>query len=504
VTSHFKDDGAYVSPRYSFRNSHRHSYEDDEDYEDYDNYEDREYYRVKYYNREATTLIQRSPRLRDLILRDHFSKLNELMQLLVISCLDLETIDLYVRAASSHYSENTDAIQMDPMPTGSHFTKLREFRIDGELSPSVYQAIAELVSRSTATLEVAWLIAAYDLSSWQPINGTVNSSHTNNETSWARCTRLRELVLQDRGFSTSEFCCDIPYNQCRTALGAAVVEASPTTTVLDRLERLMLAVRVPCSPNHHDYRSIRYRNETPMFPLWKTRRSCNTTVSERRKEREHRLAFVLWARELYGRIKNFKRLRALEIEWYGCSTISEMTLEDALQLFYETEFNEDVTKGINFKRREDLTRTDKGWWGPITKADLSWLGLLWQTQAEQEAEAETQHLTLLVAEQSSVEFDTSYAHLTDPFQRRVGRIWEDWMYLVGSCPHYWTDRTYDRRWHSCGCQYNYDGDYCGTDPLDGMEEDHIVVSREINSVCSGMFTADIARWKSRKANRGRF
>ncbi|KAK5814610.1 hypothetical protein F5H01DRAFT_368348 [Linnemannia elongata] len=41
--------------------------------------------------------------------------------------------------------------------------------------------------------------------------------------------------------------------------------------------------------------------------------------------------------ELFGRLKDLKQLRDLEIEWYMCSSISEMTLENALELFCETE-----------------------------------------------------------------------------------------------------------------------------------------------------------------------
>ncbi|KAK3834174.1 MAG: hypothetical protein JOS17DRAFT_738306 [Linnemannia elongata] len=144
-------------------------------------------------------------------------------------------------------------------------------------------------------------------------------------------------------------------------------------------------------------------------------------------KREHRLAFVLLVRELYGRLKALKRLRSLEIEWYVCLTIQSMTLEYALQLFYETEFEEEdeEVRGIKLKRKEDLTRTSEGWWGPITTADLRWLGLSWSTKAEQQAKADTQQLLLLANKQSNVEPNTSYAQLADPFHRRVGRIWEE-------------------------------------------------------------------------------
>ncbi|KAG0296877.1 hypothetical protein BGZ96_008232 [Linnemannia gamsii] len=307
--------------------------------DDYD--EDSEYYDriIQYYDWEATTLIQRSPQLRDLVLRDHSGKLKELMQLLVTSCLDLETVDLSTKEVVTQDGDNTDTTGMGPMPARSQFSKLREFRIEGRWSPSTYQTIAELISRSTATLEVAW----FNRCSWHPVTNIANPFHIDTEISWARCTQLKELVLYQE-----KECCrtNFSWNTCNTTLAAFAINASSAATVFSCLERLKLVVGVPCLLECHSCRSER-GHRTPISPRRTTAPSRCATASERERERENRLAFVLQAREFYGRIKDLKRLRDLKIEWYACSIIQGMNLEDALQLFYETEFDEDEAKGQN-------------------------------------------------------------------------------------------------------------------------------------------------------------
>ncbi|KAG0311829.1 hypothetical protein BG000_006527, partial [Podila horticola] len=159
------------------------------------------------------------------------------MQLLVIFCPDLETIDLSTKEAVSRDGNNIEtATTTGPISPGSRFTKLKEFRIEGEWSSSTHQAIAELVSRSTDTLEIAWL----DCGSWQPIMDTTNPFHIGTETSWTRCTQLKELVLcQENGFSMSDYCWDAPANnESLTALDTAA--GKDTSTMFSRLEKLKM------------------------------------------------------------------------------------------------------------------------------------------------------------------------------------------------------------------------------------------------------------------------
>ena len=405
----------------------------------------RQFIRSNYNDLEAATLIKRAPRLRDLVLRDHYGKLQDVLQILVISCPDVETIDL---STIEDVAQDGDNIEMATTTTGSlspgsRFTKLKEFRAEGEWSSSTHQAIAELVSRSTTTLEIAWL----DRGSWLPITDTANPFHIGTETSWTRCTQLKELVLyQEKGFLMSDYCWNAPAHS-RTIPDAVEEDYS---TVFSRLEKLKLSVVEPlwqeCPDGYHtgiafgaegawnaveidDCNSI--TRDVPTSTPKDDIRDRQLKQATQRKEWEHRLTFILQVRELYGRLKDLKQLRALEIEWCACSSIRNMTLEYVLQLFYETEFDEDDARGINFKRREDLTRTTKGWWGPITTADLSWLGLSWPTQTELEAESNVRQLASIALKNSEVVPDTSYARIADPFRRRVGRVWEDWMYLEG-------------------------------------------------------------------------
>ncbi|OAQ35200.1 hypothetical protein K457DRAFT_121180 [Linnemannia elongata AG-77] len=73
---------------------------------------------------------------------------------------------------------------------------------------------------------------------------------------------------------------------------------------------------------------------------WKPLATVTSTEEEKTREhteRNHQRAFILQVRELFGRLKDLKQLRELEIEWYMCLSISEMTLENALELFCETE-----------------------------------------------------------------------------------------------------------------------------------------------------------------------
>ncbi|KAK3834183.1 MAG: hypothetical protein JOS17DRAFT_773098 [Linnemannia elongata] len=448
--------------------------------------------RFNYFNPEVTTLIKRAPRLRDLVLRDYCGNLQDVLQLLVSSCLELETIDLSNTGIIEQNDEHIDmvATTAGPLSPGSCFAKLKKFRIEGEWSSSTHQAIAELVSRSTDTLEIAW----FDCCSWRPITYPAIPFHIGTDTSWTRCIRLKELVLyQQRGFSMSDYRWNAP-DHSRTILDAVEEDYS---TVFSRLEKLSLC---PCEDTEDDIRDRKLKQAT------------------RRKKWEHRLAFILQVRELYGRLKDLKQLRALEIEWRTCPLIHKMTLEDILRLFYETEFDEDKARGINLKRREDLTRTSKGWWGPITTADLRWLCLSWPTQAELDARSKIQQLASIALKNSKVEFNTSYARLADPFQRRVGRIWEDWMYLVGSCPHHWCDRPRheDDHLHPCCCRMSHWSrvGFLGSSrtakfdaAIDGYEalcSDHVVYSREFESLSGGMIAERGGRWRNRKANRSRF
>ncbi|KAF9295291.1 hypothetical protein BGZ88_002379 [Linnemannia elongata] len=461
---------------------------------------------INYNGAEAEILIKRAPRLRDLALQDLCGNLQDILQRLLTSCPDVETIDLSAKDTDAHDGDNNETATTitSPGSTGSRFTKLKEFRIEGEWSSSTHQVIAELVSRSTDTLEIAW----FDRSSWQTITDTANPFHVGTEASWTRCTQLKELVLyQERGCLISDYCWNAPTHS-RTTSDAVEEDCS---TIFSRLEKLKLSVLDPlwqeCGEIEWGAVGFDDWNDVPAMIPEDDVRSREWKQATQRKEWEHRMAFILQVRELYGRLKDLKQLRALEIEWCACSSIRSMTLEEVLRLFYETEFDEDEASSINFKRREDLKRTRKGWWGPITPADLSWLGLSWPTQAELEAESNVQQLASIALKNSEVKPDTSYAQLPDPFHRRVGRVWEDWMYLIRACRHIWSDHSWHEHrvgyWGSCSCGTRTDLPYA-IDGYEGLDSEHVVYSREFESLSGGMIAERGGRWGSRKANRGRF
>ncbi|KAG0046551.1 hypothetical protein BGZ89_005267, partial [Linnemannia elongata] len=78
-------------------------------------------------------------------------------------------------------------------------------------------------------------------------------------------------------------------------------------------------------------------------------------------------------RELFGRLKDLKQLRELEIDWTVCYSISEMMLQDAQELFRETEGKANNNNG-------GYERPSKGWWGEVTQEDLDWLCLPWYSR----------------------------------------------------------------------------------------------------------------------------
>ncbi|KAG0293511.1 hypothetical protein BGZ96_002740 [Linnemannia gamsii] len=416
----------------------------------------RRYIDSKYLDLEATVMIRRSPRLQNFILRGHYGKLKDLVQLLVVACPDLETIDISsadIDLDADDLGENNVGSDATTEPTTTllttrcYFTKLKEFRIEGAWSQSTNQAIVKLVSRSADTLEIAW----FDCGTWWVADEFMNPFQIDTETSWTLCTQLKELVLYYQGgFSMSAYYWDTPSDHSH-ATSDTSEDKEDYSVAFSRLEKLRLSVKEPlwqgCSDGFHtgqgEWSAEEYDGLQPItHEAYTTTPNGDICVREleratERKEREHQLAFVLQVRELYGRLKNFKRLRALEIEWCACSTIRDMTLEDVLRLFYETEFDEDKAKGVDFKRREDLPRTRKGWWGPITSADISWLGLSWSTQTEQKAEADLQQLVSIARDNSSFRYNLASSRIEDPFHRRVGRVWEDWMYLTEEYPHHW-------------------------------------------------------------------
>ncbi|KAI9235998.1 MAG: hypothetical protein BYD32DRAFT_462917 [Podila humilis] len=202
------------------------------------------------------------------------------------------------------------------------------------------------------------------------------------------------------------------------------------------------------------------------------------------------MAFIIHVRELYGRIKTLKQLQNLEIEWRGCRTIREMTLELAEELFYRTEY--DDVGDDNVQWRNEYTRTAKGWWGEMTRPDLIWLGLRRPSLSKERKQAVIQQrdqFDWAWFSNAPYQHLERYASVLDPLNQRVGRGWEDWTYLVGPCRNHWSVhqcRIIGASGNHYGCKgkdnvLNYD-----CDGYDFLEQDHIVFSRQFEFLSLGM------------------
>ncbi|KAF9082038.1 hypothetical protein BGX23_000176 [Mortierella sp. AD031] len=364
------------------------------------------------YDDDATiALVRRSPRLRDLTVRGHYGRLRSLMQVMVDSCPDLETIELTTEDYYMVHDDN-DGDDEPSVLTGS-FAHLKEFRIVGVWSELVHAMIAGLIVRSSATLEVVW----FENSTWEG-SESPNPFHIGTETSWTSCTRLKEVVFGVRGGSLmSDYCWNPPSSSSHMGKEEQEEDCS---LVFGQMERLRLTVKEPlwqeCSDGYHTggyfffgggdddaYGDDEYDETEQAVPPEIPPRSIEDDIRDRKAkrqeqqtERDHQLSFILQVREIYGRIKDLKRLKDLDIEWNACSTIRNMTLGQVLELFYETEYDEEEAHGIKLKRRDDFARTRKGWWGKMTRADLCWLGLSWPSQSELKQQADVNQLSQMV------------------------------------------------------------------------------------------------------------
>lgn len=80
VPSHFRDDETYISAFAIYNNpNYYYDYDYLVNYDNDDYYDSSDYRMIHYYDLEVTTLIRRSPQLRDLVLRDHTGNLKDLI-----------------------------------------------------------------------------------------------------------------------------------------------------------------------------------------------------------------------------------------------------------------------------------------------------------------------------------------------------------------------------------------------------------------------------------------
>ncbi|KAF9272460.1 hypothetical protein BGZ88_004756, partial [Linnemannia elongata] len=345
---------------------------------------------------------------------------------------------------------------------------------------------------------------------------------------WTQCTRLKELVLHTWGRSgapMTDYCWNLP----GISSSSAGIVGEDDSMVFPQLEKLRLTVKEPlwgecpdrfCGrvlwevegyfdadgpeyyPFNDDWTAPAVALRTKEDDIWD--RELAADVFE--QKRVHQMAFIIHVREVYGRIKTLKQLQNLEIEWRGCRAVREMTLELAEELFYRTEY--DDVGDDNVQWRKEYPRTAKGWWGEMTRPDLIWLGLRRPSLSEERKQA-------LIRDRNQFDWawfsDAPYQHLEryatilDPLNQRVGRSWEDWIYLVGPCRNHWSVhqcRIIGASGNHYGCKGKDNVLNCDCDGYDFLDQDHIVFSQQFEHLSLGMTVDKDGRWNSRKANRG--
>ncbi|KAG0279253.1 hypothetical protein BGZ95_001842 [Linnemannia exigua] len=201
------------------------------------------------------------------------------------------------------------------------------------------------------------------------------------------------------------------------------------------------------------YGNFDERDDEAWKPLEEGRQTKQEKIREREKQqagRAHQRAFIHQVRELIGRLKDLKHLKDLEIEWFACSSIRDMTLEYALELFKETEVKDSSNSGQP-DAGDNTVRASKGWWGEVTQEDLVWLCLPWAPRPHTKTSRVHPHLIKAAARQyenksqlhGCCSVTNSFCdHVQPPwstgdiYKVRVGRVWRDWWDVVSSChPH---------------------------------------------------------------------
>ncbi|KAG0322790.1 hypothetical protein BGZ97_004103, partial [Linnemannia gamsii] len=345
------------------------------------------------------SLVERSSGLRHLVLKEFSGSWIALLQLLLDTCPDLETIDL---SGTTHIYPRDNATSTGIIQLRGSFAALKDFRMSSPLSGQSYTAIAKMVIRSAATLEVV----SFSRSNWGQMDEGLNPFHIGTTASWTQCTRLKELgIYRNGGSLMTDYCWET-----RTAF-SIYEPIQDYSTVFGQLEKLHLAVKEPlwdqCPDGYHiggvaewnytwyefDYYHDEYFGvyfDEKDDEDWKALKVVAATEEEKnherrrlQAERNHQRAFIIQVRELFGRLKDLKQLQELQIEWSVCSSIFEMSLEHALGLFQETKVQDDTNTLI--RSVSAFEKTSRGWWGEVNEEDLLWLCLPWASRPDIES-----------------------------------------------------------------------------------------------------------------------
>ncbi|KAG9066888.1 hypothetical protein KI688_012800 [Linnemannia hyalina] len=407
-------------------------------------------------NEIVESIVGRSTGLRHLVLKEYSGSWIDLLQFLLDNCPELETFD--VSEDSYHFYNNSTS---NGTQLRGSFAALKEFRMSAAISNQVYISVAKMVLRSAATLEVVRI----DRNTWDSTGEGAHPFHIGTAMSWTQCTRLKELgIYRDRG---SQHMTDHPWNVSPSfSIWEPIKDYS---TVFGQLEKLQLSVKESlwreCPDrnyhwdeydyhhhhhhhHHHDFYSMDLdeKDDEDWKPLKAVAQTKEERTQERQRqqvERNHQRPFILLAREVFGRLKDLQQLRELEIHWDVCSSISEMSLEHALELFRETEVNGSNSNG-------GYERTSKGWWKEVTHEDLIWLCLPWLSQPHLQSSTVPSHLIKAAARQYENKTrlpagphdipdcinERSPWSTGDIYNARVGRQWKDWDDINQACHPY--------------------------------------------------------------------
>ena len=321
--------------------------------------------------------------------------------------------------------------------------------MSGTMSEQAYLAVARMVVRSAATLEVVWI----NRRNWMQIDETANPFHIGTTASWTQCTRLREL-----GISRNEESLMTAY---RWELPLAFSIFGPIkdySTVFGQLEKLRLAVKESlweCADGYFigsgdDYWDVYdyYSNYKEFYGIdfdekddkdWKPLTAVAPTKEKIREyqrqqaERNHQRAFILQVRELFGRLKDLKQLRELEIEWNVCSS----TLRCHWSMLWSYSVR---PRSMTATTIADTNGHRRAGGGEVTHEDLVWLCLPWYPQpAPQPSRAPSKTIKAATHQyENKAPLSISCNDISDYsgtfpawstgdiYNARIGRHWKDW------------------------------------------------------------------------------
>lgn len=365
-------------------------------------------------------LTSQSPHLSKLAIAGYHGYPNTLFQSLVDSCPDMDTIHLsgtnFTHHPTMHLPRDIPFIQADEWgavedrtPLTGMFGRLKEFMVAGFANSvwtdSGYEDVSGLLVRSTETLERVYIQS--DDGGWSyptPFRAGLRGGGL----SWADCKALKELTIEPLSRMDLDFLGIAPDTSSIDDNNEDVIEPTTNRVTSDnnslntsfkslthlRLTSLCDTGRHSCSNVFLDY-SRRWFND-PTLDDYLEQPPQKYSEAIMRPYRHHRVLFIRRMRELFGRLKRVSTLKKVDLDWSNlCIVIKGMTQEVVLELLKETEdkeMNQNDEKREATGVRDDgtrsvsdngmvVTRSNQGWYGPMTLDDLAWLGLLWPSRA---------------------------------------------------------------------------------------------------------------------------